>query len=227
MVCRALHASVMHRRDLVFAGCAIDAEQGLRLCHSLRPELVLVNVDAPRIDGLALIRRLAEEIPGIRLLAVSSCLDPYLVWQVLRSGAHGFIDSSQHLETILDAIRIVADGGTSFSPAFESIRVSQLADADAFYKILSDREQAVLFKVAAGWNDERIGAQLGIAPSTVEVHRKHMRQKLNLHNDRDLVAYAHRWGLTVPKEKARRHGACPFASASRSTRTAVEFLIPS
>ena len=100
-------------------------------------------------------------------------------------------------EMLVEAIRTVAKGGVFFSPMFQKMKQEWLAQPEAFQKILSDREQEVLRRVVAGWNDERIARQLDITATTVAVHRKHIRQKLELHNDRELVAYAREWGLDL------------------------------
>jgi DNA-binding NarL/FixJ family response regulator len=96
---------------------------------------------------------------------------------------------------LVEAIRTVAKGGVFFSPVFQKVKQEWLSQPEAFQKILSDREQEVLRRVVAGWNDERIARQLDITATTVAVHRKHIRQKLELHNDRELVGYAREWGL--------------------------------
>jgi DNA-binding NarL/FixJ family response regulator len=100
-------------------------------------------------------------------------------------------------EMLVEAIRTVAKGGVFFSPVFQKMKQEWLEQPEAFQKILSDREQEVLRRVVAGWDDERIARQLNITASTVEVHRKHIRQKLELHNDRELVGYARKWGLDL------------------------------
>jgi len=98
---------------------------------------------------------------------------------------------------LIEAIRAVARGNTFFGPGFSQVKQEQLSQPEAFQKILTEREQQVLRGVAAGREDEVIGAELGISPATVEAHRKRIRQKLGIHNDRGLLAYARRWGLDV------------------------------
>ena len=92
-------------------------------------------------------------------------------------------------------------GRKFFSPVFNQVKAAWLSRPEAFQKILSDREQEVLRWVVAGGDDARIGTKLGITPATVAAHRKHIRQKLELHSDRDLVAYARKWGLSPAKER--------------------------
>jgi DNA-binding NarL/FixJ family response regulator len=180
---------------LTLAGRAADGEAGWNLCLSLKPDLALVDIELPKLDGLELVKRLRAQLPDLRLLTMSGRMDPYTIWRVFQSGAHGFMEKNSGAELLVEAIRTVAAGGVYFSPVFQKVKQEWLSQPGAFQKILSEREQDVLRRVVAGWDDERIGKHLGITASTVAVHRKHIRQKLELHNDRELVAYARVWGL--------------------------------
>lgn len=182
-------------RDLTVVGCAADGEAGWQLCQTTRPDLALVDIELPKVDGLKLIQRLASEYPGMRLLSMSALTDAYTIWNVLQCGAHGYVDKTQAPKLLVEAVRAVARGNTFFGPTFSQVRQEWLARPEAFQKILSEREQAVLRGVVAGWEDERIGSELGISAATVEVHRKRIRRKVGVHNDRGLLFYARQWGL--------------------------------
>jgi len=117
--------------------------------------------------------------------------------RVRQSGVHGYINKTQPPDLLIEAIRAVARGNTFFGPGFSQVREEMLSLPEAFQKILSEREQQVLRAVAAGREDEVIATELGITAATVEAHRKRIRLKLGLHNDRGLLAYARRWGLDV------------------------------
>ena len=93
------------------------------------------------------------------------------------------------------SITAVAAGQPYFSPVFEQVKNEWLNQPEAFNKVLSKREQEVLVRVVAGWNEEKISQQLGMALTTVAVHRNNIRRKLGVHNDRDLLAYGRTWGL--------------------------------
>jgi DNA-binding NarL/FixJ family response regulator len=181
--------------DLELAGRAEDGEAGWDLCLALKPDVALVDLDLPKLDGIQLVKRLRSKTPEIRLLTMSGRIDPYAIWQVAQSGAHGYVEKTANPQMLLAAIRAVAVGADFFSDAFQKVKQEWLAQPDSFQKILSEREQQVLRRVVAGRDDAHIAKELDIAVSTVGVHRKHIRQKLELHNDRDLVAYARVWGL--------------------------------
>jgi DNA-binding NarL/FixJ family response regulator len=195
LLAETLAAIVNKLVDFSLVGCARDGEEGWKLCLSTRPALALLDIEMPKLDGLGLARRLLKENWPIRVIAMSGLTDPYTIWRVRQSGVHGYIEKTQGAESLLNAIRTVAAGGTYFSDTFERVKQQWVAQPEAFYKVLSDREQHVLQRVVVGWDDQRIGTQLGISRATVAVHRKNIRRKLELHNDRDLVAYARQWGL--------------------------------
>ena len=195
MISGMLQAWLRRYRDVDLVGCAEDGEAGWELCRSAAPDLVLMDIRLPKLDGLDLARRLAAEFPAMRLMIMSGLMDAYTIWRVQQSGVHGYINKTQPPESLVEAIRAVARGNAFFSPIFTGVKKEWLSQPEAFQKILSEREQQVLQFVVAGAEDEHIAKELGIAPATVEVHRKRIRQKLGVHNDRGLLAYARRWGL--------------------------------
>jgi DNA-binding NarL/FixJ family response regulator len=195
LLAETLGAWIVRHPDLALVGRAEDGEAGWNLCLALKPDLAVVDVDLPKLDGLDLSRRLLVEMPSLRLLTMTGRMDPYTVWRAAQSGVHGYIEKTASPEMLIEAIRTVATGGVFFSPVFQQVKQEWLAQPEAFQKILSEREQEVLRRVVTGQDDERIAKELNITAATVIVHRKHIRQKLELHNDRELVAYARRWGL--------------------------------
>lgn len=211
LLAQALAQWVSRQVEYALVGCAADGERGMELCLRTNPGIVLVDIQLPGLDGLELGRRLLRHLPKTRVVAMSGLIDPYTIWRVRQSGVHGYIDKTQGLELLGQCIHAVAEGGTYFSLVFERVRRDWLMLPEAFYKVLSDREQRILRMVAMGQDDHVIGTQLGIADATVGSHRKHIRQKLELHNDRDLVAYARQWGLD-------RADTDPPPAASSATR---------
>lgn len=197
LVSAGLQAWITRYRNWELVGCAADGEAGWNLCLAQQPDVVLADIQLPKMDGFALAQRLTEKLPRIRILLMSGLMDAHTIWRVMQSGAHGYISKTQPPEALMDAIQSVARGNTFFDSTFSRVKQEWLAQPEAFHKILSEREQQVLRGVAAGWEDDRIGTELGISPATVEAHRKRLRQKLEVHNDRGLLAYARRWGLDI------------------------------
>jgi DNA-binding NarL/FixJ family response regulator len=197
MMSGVLTAWIVRFRDMQLVGSAADGEAGLKLCRAEQPDVALIDIRLPKLDGLDLIQQLADEFPKMRLLAMSGLMDAYTVWRVTQSGVHGYVNKTQPPESLIEAIRAVAHGNTVFGPVFTQIKQEWLSQPEAFQKILSVREQQILRGVAAGREDAAIAAELGISTATVEAHRKNIRQKLSVHNDRGLLAYARHWGLDV------------------------------
>jgi DNA-binding NarL/FixJ family response regulator len=195
LIAKFLESWLATQPDCQVIGWGADAKSGWDLCIATEPNLVLLDIQLPGLDGLELGRRLLGRLPNVRLLALSGHTDPQTVWRACQSGVHGFIEKNLPPDLLMAAIRTVGSGEPFFSDAFESVKRQWLAQPDAFHKVLSEREQQVLQRVASGWDDNRIGAELTISAATVAVHRKHIRQKLDLHSDRELIGYARQWGL--------------------------------
>lgn len=176
-------------------GCAEDGETGLQLCLDHRPDLALIDIRIPKIDGLALVEILREQLPATRLMAMSGLVDPYTIWRVGQSGVHGYVVKTEDVGILRKGIQTVLRNGEFFSSVFQEVKTNWLSKPEAFQKVLSAREQEVLQHVIAAWDDEKIGKKFNISTSTVGVHRKNIRKKLDLHNDRELLGYALKWGL--------------------------------
>jgi DNA-binding NarL/FixJ family response regulator len=195
LVSGVMQAWIYRYRDLELLGCAADGEAGWKLCQSAKPDVALLDICLPKMDGLELAKRLGTEFPSMRLIIMSGLMDAFTIWRVTQSDIHGYVNKTISPELLIKGIRSVAEGNTFFGPVFSQVKRDWLSRPEAFQKILSEREQQILRGVATGYEDDRIGTELGISPATVETHRKHIRQKLGVHNDRGLFAYARRWGL--------------------------------
>jgi len=149
MVSGMLEAWIARYRDLDLVGCAADGEAGWELCQSSEPDIALIDIQLPKLDGLALIERLTARFPNMRFLVMSGLMDAYTVWRVLQSGVHGYICKSHPPQQLVDAIRDVARGYTFFGPVFSQVKRDWLSQPEAFQKILSAREQQILRGVAA------------------------------------------------------------------------------
>ena len=178
-------------------GRAQDGASGLKLCLETHPDLVLVDVALPGGDGIELVERLQQELPALRALVMSGHQDHHTIWRISRSGAQGYLEKNAPLKLLKQAIKLVAAGGCFFSREFQKISQECQSDPEAFPNLVSKREQEVLKYVAQGWTDERIAEAMKISAGTIMVHRKNIRQKLRIHNDRDMMAYALKWGLGV------------------------------
>jgi len=189
-------ATILAREPgLRVAGLAHSATEALELAGRARPDLVLLDIHMPSVSGLELVGPLRQELPAVKIIMLSAYLDPCIVHQVLESGVEGYVEKLSPLRVLREAVRCVLLGRTFFPDNFAAIKTRQLNSAEAFYKILSGREQRILQLMAAGLSDADIARHKGISTQTVATNRKRMRVKLDAHSDRELLAYARQWGL--------------------------------
>lgn len=189
---------IQQRPGWAMIGHAGNGTEGLKLCLELQPDLVLVDVSMPDMDGLTMVEQLKKHLPQVKSIVLTCHNDPFTIQRVLNLGIQGFVSKTSSLTVLDHAVRQVLAGATSYDETFLQSALP-LRDPEAFHKILSRREIEVLSLVAEGQPDESIGQALGISAYTVAAHRRNIRVKLNAHNDRDLISYARHWGLT------RRH----------------------
>jgi DNA-binding NarL/FixJ family response regulator len=175
-------------------GSAISGDEGIALCEREKPTMVLLDLELPGINGIVIAEQLMERLPGIKILVITCHADPYWIHQITRLGLHGYVNKTNSLESLDKAMLHITAGGTVYGEEF-SQAVRRLASPDAFHKILTPKELAVLAKVTIGWTDQQIAEELEISHHTVATHRRNIRVKLDAHGDRDLIRYAEEWGL--------------------------------
>ena len=198
MLAELLTVALARELGLRMTGPADAATAALLLATQPRPDVVLLDIEMADGRGLDLIAPLRQKWPTVRIIILSSHADPYTVYRVLQSGVQGCVEKTNPLRVLLEAVRRVLKGQPFFSASFVAVQAQDLNAAESFHKILSDREQEILRLMGAGLRDADIARRCGIAESTVSTHRKNMRVKLDAHSDRELLAYARRWGLGPP-----------------------------
>ncbi len=176
-------------------GFATTGDMGIAMCRARKPDIVLLDVELQGMDGLLVAQKICRSWPRSRILVLSSRLDPYRIHEISRIGVHGFVNKTGPLRLLEGALRHVAEGGQYYSPLFQQVLNERLSRPDAYQKVLTRKEVAVLIRLAEGVSDEDIGKRLNISPLTVATHRRNVRSKLDAHTDRDLILYARRWGL--------------------------------
>ena len=180
---------------LSIEGYAKSGNRGWELCRATPPDLALVDVEMPDGDGITLAKRLLDQMPGIRVIIMTGRVDPHTAWRAGQAGVQGLIDKTIEPEVLGKVIHLLVEGGRFLSPSFEKIREEWLTEPEAFQKVLTNRELTVLQHVTGGQSDLEIGKHLGISAETVACHRKSLRRKLGVHDDRSLVAYGREWGI--------------------------------
>lgn len=191
---------------------ASSGEAALLVAQETRPDVVVMDITMPDMDGLQATRRLREACPESRVLALTVHEDKQYLFEMLAAGAVGYVTKQAAAEELVTAIRAVADGLAYLQPAIarwllEDYRrllaqaENQAAQAreeqagQRSLEALSQRELQVLELVAEGLTNPQIGEQLGISPKTVARHRERVMKKLNMHSSAELVKFAIRTGL--------------------------------
>ncbi|MDD5176208.1 MAG: response regulator transcription factor [Sterolibacterium sp.] len=195
-IVREALCSVLEREtDIAVVGQAGDGETALALVSELLPELVLMDIAMPGISGIEVTRRISAENPGVRVLALSTYFDKRIVTQMLEAGAAGFVNKAVGRDELLQGIRAVATGKPYLCQEIASMLVKPQSGAETQ---LGRREIEVLHLLVEGSTSAEIASRLHIATSTVEVHRRNIMRKLDLHSIAELTKYAIRQGLITP-----------------------------
>jgi DNA-binding NarL/FixJ family response regulator len=185
--------------DLAVAGEAADGAEAVRLALRDKPEVVLMDVRMPGMDGIEATRRIVNECPGTRVLILTTFdLDEY-AFAGLRAGASGFLLKNARPEELLEAIRVVAAGEAVVAPritrrlldTFASRLPVEGGEAATALQSLTPREQSVLVQVARGLSNAEIAAALNLAENTVKTHVSRLLMKLGLRDRVQAVVFAY------------------------------------
>ena len=207
-VVRAGFAALLDTQpDFTVLGTACDGDEAVRVCRELRPDVVLMDVRMPSLDGIEATRQLAGAgDPGPRVLILTTFdLDEY-VFDALRAGACGFLLKDVTAERLFDAVRVIAAGEALLAPAvtrrligeFTRLRPVPDALAPTVMVTLTPRETEVLRLVAEGMSNPEIACRLVVTEETVKTHVSHILAKLGLRDRTQAVIAAYESGLVVP-----------------------------
>lgn len=182
---------------------AADGLEALRLCEEHHPDLLILDVAMPKLNGIDVAARTQKMQPAPRAIMLSMHLDESYVMRAINAGARGYLLKDATDEDLLPAIRAVAAGKSFFSPAVSGVLAEEymqqlqergLTDS---YDLLTDREKEVLQALAEGRSNKEVAVLLDVGLSTIETHRANLMQKLNLHSTAEIVLYAVRKRLIV------------------------------
>ncbi len=200
---------------LAIVGEAADGQEGVLRALELAPDVVLMDLDMPRMDGLTATEILRQESPEIRILIFSMHRHPDLVLKVARAGASGYVLKEADPEQLLRAIEIVHQGGVFFSPELTHLALEQFVRTGGNGRYsggLSERERQVLIAVAEGLTNKEIAQRLNVGIRTVESHREGLMRKLNLRGTAALTKYAVAQGLIGLRHESRADFAAVLSS---------------
>lgn len=187
--------------DLSVVGEARDGEEAVALSQRLVPDVVLMDISMPKLDGIRATRLIKRAQPNVRVLMLTMHEDDEYLFRTIEAGGSGYVLKKAADDEVLDAIRHVAAGGAFLRPAVTTKlvqdyleRVEQGEEIDSYGK-LTEREREILGLIATGLTNAQIGQKLVISVRTVESHRANIMDKLGLQNRAELVKYALRKGL--------------------------------
>ncbi len=183
--------------DMEIVGEAGTGREAVELSDKLQPDVVVMDVAMPELNGIEATRRLASSSPHARVLALSMHKDSVYVREILRAGARGYLLKDAADSDLLAAVRAVSRGEGYLSPAISDAVLSDYRKhvTDPI-DLLTSREREVLQMIAEGKTNKEIAAVLNLSVYTVDAHRGRIMEKLNLHSTTELVRFAIRNGLT-------------------------------
>jgi DNA-binding NarL/FixJ family response regulator len=203
IVRRGLKSLLESQPGVVVAGEAADGLEALRLCTETAPDVLILDIAMPKMNGIDVAARVQKLEHPPRVIVLSMHTDESYIIRALAAGARGYLLKDATDEDLLPALRSVAAGKTFFSPTVTAVlmedyvRQLQARGLTDSYHLLTDREKQVLQLLAEGRSNKEDATLLDLGVSTVETHRANLMQKLNLHNTAEIVLYAVRKGIIL------------------------------
>jgi DNA-binding NarL/FixJ family response regulator len=180
---------------------ASDGRDAVRLILDLKPDVAILDIGMPLLNGIEATRQSVRRLPHLHVLILSMYAEEAYITQALQAGAHGYLLKDSADTELIRAVRAVAIGKSYFSPVVARVmlddyvrQLSQKGIVDR-YDSLSEREREIFQLVAEGHSTKAIAEMLSVSPATVETHRAHIFQKLDVRNTAELVLYAVRRGV--------------------------------
>jgi two-component system, NarL family, response regulator NreC len=201
LVRQGLRKLLEERPDWEVIAEAGDGREAVRLAEQHKPDVAILDVAMPLLNGIETTRQITRRVPNTRVLVLSMHADEAYVTQILQAGATGYLLKDSADVDLLKAVEEAAHGRSFFSPAIARVMlddyVRQLADKGVTdrYESLSEREREIFQLIAEARTNKEIAALLNVSPSTVETHRAHIMEKLDLHSAAEIVLYAVRRGV--------------------------------
>jgi DNA-binding NarL/FixJ family response regulator len=195
--------------DIAVVGEAGDGEEAISLARDTRPDVVLMDIRMPRLDGVEATKRIAadDRLEGVRVLILTTFESDEYVFEALRVGASGFLVKDSAPTDILTAVRVLASGEALLSPSVTRRLIEEYAawperqrSTPAELEELTPREREVMALVAYGLTNGEIAERLVVSPATAKTHVSRSMMKLHAHDRAQLVVLAYQTGLVIPGE---------------------------
>jgi DNA-binding NarL/FixJ family response regulator len=198
--------SILDAEDSVeVVGEAEDGRAAVEAVEHLRPDVVLMDISMPGLNGLEATRQIKRRAPHIRVLVLTMHTNEKYILQILQAGASGYLVKQAAVEELISAIQAVYRGDAFLSPSISKkvvqryVQQGQVIAEEDSYELLTPREREVLQLIAEGHTNRDISRVLHISIKTVEVHRANLMKKLDLHSAAELTRYAIGKGIISPE----------------------------
>ena len=201
IVREGLRALLERQQEFEVVGDAADGREAVEMAETGHPDVVVMDLAMPGLNGIEATRRITARSPETGVVILSMHSDESYILRSLKAGARGYLLKDSLQADLIDAVRAAAQGKSFFSPKVSKvlqedyINELQARGAEDTWDLLTDREREILQLVAEGKTNKEIAALLNISPYTIDTHRSHILQKLNLHSAPELILYAIRKGI--------------------------------
>ncbi len=187
--------------DMEVIGEAANGKEALQLVEELSPDIVIMDISMPDLNGIDATRMIIADNPNIKVIALSMHHDKQFVSEIFKAGASGYLLKDCAFDELEHAVNIVMDGKTYINPQIASLVIESLvnqpqATSQKTFSLLTDREREVLQLISEGESTKEIASKLSVSAKTIESHRRQVMGKLNIRNIAELTKYAIREGLT-------------------------------
>ena len=187
--------------DMDVVGEAADGRTAIRLVQELSPDVVIMDISMPDLNGIDATRRINSDYPDVKIIALSMHYEKQFVSEIFKAGASGYLIKDSAFDELEHAIRVVMDGKTYMNPQIANLVIESLVSQSApsgrqSFSLLTERAREVLQLISEGRSTKQVAADLNVSAKTVESHRRQVMGKLNIRNVAELTKYAIREGLT-------------------------------
>ena len=201
IVREGLKSMIEQQSEMEVVGEAKDGHMAVQLTKDLAPDVVIMDVSMPNLNGVEATKYILEQKPNVKVIILSMHMDSHIVKESLKAGAVGYVLKSYLFDELLNALKAVETHGVYLSPRItgvvvENYKTEQAADTKQQTKKLTTRERQILQLIAEGKTIKEIARILHISPKTADANRRQIMNKLEIFNIADLTKYALREGLT-------------------------------
>jgi two-component system response regulator NreC len=191
--------TILEKAGMTVVGEAGDGRTAVRLARKLKPDMVIIDIAMPELNGIEATRQIVEEVPGVKVIALSMLADKHFVRGMLQAGASGYLLKYCASQELVQAIRAIQNHQVYLSPGITEMVVEDFkaatGDTSAF-SVLTPREREILQLYAEGKISREIADTLHLSLKTVEAYRRQIMEKMSFKSFADLIKYAIREGLT-------------------------------